>query len=301
MSANSQTARATLLDGPPPAAPYWAYRLAAGFTVGAVVLGSAVCATESGLACPSWPGCYRTSIAPDGLHSAIEITHRVIAFCSLVFLALAAWHGRRLADRRLRWFPLAALVLAIASAVFGMMIVLFSLPLVLGLLDVGAAMAALCLISYAVVRLDAPGRGNRLSAWTWATVAVVIVMHLLGIVVAGTGSFVRCLGWPVWRIVASDLYPGLQGVRIALGVISAALLFGVLAAAWRRPALRVQAGLLGATWLAELVMGQAIVGQFTGDQQRSIGLAAVYSMLAGLIVWQIALLASRAGKTPTAR
>lgn len=283
-----------------PSVPRRMYRLAAGFTVGAVVLGSAVCATESGFACPSWPGCYSTSIAPDGLQPTIEITHRVVAFCSLVFLGVASWQGRRLADRRLRWFPLAALGLATASALFGMIIVLFSLPLVLGLLDVGAAMTALCLITYAAVRLDAPGRGNRLSAWTWATQAVVIVMHLLGIVVAGKGSFVRCLGWPVWRIVGSDLSPGLQGVRIALGVVAAALLAGVLVAALRRPALRLQAALLGATWLAELVMGQAIIGQFTGAQQRSIGFAAVYSMLAGLIVWQIALLASRAGKPATA-
>jgi cytochrome c oxidase assembly protein subunit 15 len=190
--------------------------------------------------------------------------------------------------------------LATASALFGMMIVLFSLPLVLGLLDVGAAMAALSLITYAAVRLDSPGLGNRVSSWAWSTQGLVIVMHLLGIVVAGKGSFVRCLGWPVWRILSADPYPALQGVRIALGVIAGALLIGVVAAAWRRPELRIQAGLLAATWLAELVMGQAIIGQFTGAQERSIGLAAVYSMLAGLIVWQIALLASRAGKTVTA-
>jgi heme a synthase len=280
-----------------PSALHWAYRLAAGFTVGTVVLGSVVCATESGFACPSWPGCYTTSIAPDSLHSVIEITHRVIAFCSLVFLALAAWQGHRLADRRLRWFPPAALALAIASAVFGMIVVLFSLPLVLGLVDVGAAMVAVCLISYAAVRLDSPGHGNPLSAWTWATAAAVVVMYLLGIVVAGPGSFVRCLGWPVWRIVGSDMHPGLQGVRIGLGVSCAALLLGVLAAAWRRPGLRIQVALLGASWVAELVMGQAIIGQFTGAQPRSIWLAAVYSMLAALILWQIALLASRAGRT----
>lgn len=297
MSSESTTGPATTLDGPPFPLPHWAYRLAVAFTVGTVVLGSAVCATESGFACPSWPGCFRTSIAPNGLQSTIEITHRVIAFCSLVFLALAGWHGRRLPDRRLRWFPVAALALAIASALFGMIVVLFSLPLVLGLVDVGGAMVALSLISYAAVRLDSPGRGTRLSAWTWATLAVVIVMHLLGIMVAGTGSFVRCLGWPVWRVVASDLHPGLQVVRIVVGVVAVALLAGALVAAWRRPVLRVQAGLLGATWLAELAMGQAIVAQFTGGEARNIGLAAVYSMLAGLIVWQIAMLAARAGKT----
>jgi cytochrome c oxidase assembly protein subunit 15 len=281
--------------------PHRSYRLAVGFTLGAVVLGSAVCATESGAACPTWPGCFQGAVTPNGLQSGIEFTHRVVAFLSLVFLGLAAWEGRRLSDRRLRWFPRAALVMAIASGVFGMMIILFRLPLVLGLIDVGAALTALSLITYAAVRLDSPGPGTRLSGAAWATQVIVILMHLLGIVVAGKGSFVRCLGWPVWRIVGSDLSPGLQGVRIALGVVAAALLAGVLVAALRRPALRLQAALLGATWLAELVMGQAIIGQFTGAQQRSIGFAAVYSMLAGLIVWQIALLASRAGKPATAQ
>ncbi len=272
------------------------YRLAVGFTLGAVVLGSAVCATESGAACPTWPGCFQGAITPNGLQSGIEFTHRVVAFLSLVFLGLAAWEGRRLTDRRLRWFPLAGLVMAIASGVFGMMIILFSLPLVLGLIDVGAAMTALSLITYAAVRLDSPGPGTRLSGTVWVTQAAVIVMHLLGIVVAGKGSFVRCLGWPVWRIVASDSYPALQGVRIALGVVAAVLLVGVMVVAWRRVELRRSVMLLAGAWSVELVMGQVIVGQFTGGEPRSIGLAAAYSMLAGLIVWLIALLASRAGR-----
>lgn len=271
------------------------YRLATGFTVATVVMGSAVCATESGMACPTWPGCFQTAVTPNGLQSGIEFSHRVIAFGSLVFLGLASWHGRKLTGR-LRWFPVAALALAIASGVFGMMVILFSLPLVLGLIDVGGALTALCLISYATLRLSSPGPGNRLSASIWGTQVVVVAMHLLGIVVAGTGSFVRCLGWPVWRIVASDQHPELQWVRIVLGLVAAALLVGVMAAAWRRPELRGWVAPLAAAWAAELILGQIIVGQFTGGSPRSIPLAGAYSMLAGFIVWMIALLASRAGR-----
>jgi cytochrome c oxidase assembly protein subunit 15 len=276
--------------------PHRSYRLAVGFTLGAVVLGSAVCATESGAACPTWPGCFQGAVTPNGLQSGIEFTHRVVAFLSLVFLGLAAWEGRRLSDRRLRWFPRAALVMAIASGVFGMMIILFRLPLVLGLIDVGAALTALSLITYAAVRLDSPGPGTRLSGAAWATQVIVILMHLLGIVVAAKGSFVRCLGWPVWRIVESDAYPALQGVRIALGLLAAALLIGVSVVAWRRTDLRRSVMLLSSAWLVELVLGQMILGQFTGGEARSIGLAGAYSMLAGVIVWLIALLASRAGR-----
>lgn len=276
---------------PLPRRSYW---LAAWFTFGAVILGSAVCATESGLACPTWPGCYSHQATPDGLHSAIEFTHRVVAFGSLVFLALAGWRGRRLADPRLRWFPRIALVLAIASGVFGMVIVLFSLPMLLGLIDVSAALVALCLISWAAVRLPDPRPINTPARWAWRTVAVVIVMHLLGIAVAGPGSFVRCLGWPIWRIVEADQYPALQWVRLGVGGLAALGVIAVVAMAWRRPELRRLAAGLAAAWLTELVMGQLIVEQFTGAAERHIYLAAAYSMLAGTVVWLLALLASRA-------
>lgn len=281
-----------------PQLPHRSYWLAAWFTFGAVVLGSAVCATESGLACPTWPGCFPDQVTPDGLHSAIEFTHRVVAFGSLASLTLAAWQGRRLADRRLRWFPVAALLLAIASGAFGMVIVLFSLPMLLGLIDVAAALVALCLISWAAVRLPDPHPATGLARWGWATVAVVIVMHLLGIAVAVPGSFVRCLGWPIWRIVEADREPGLQWFRLGVGALAAILLVIVLVLAWRRPGLRRLATVLAAVWLAELVMGQLIVGQFTGTQERQIDLAAAYSMLAGSVVWLLALLAARAADGP---
>lgn len=277
--------------------PHRSYWLATWFTFGAVVLGSAVCATESGLACPTWPGCFPDQATPDNLNSAIEFTHRVIAFGSLVFLALAAWRGRRFADRRLRWFPAIALALAAASGAFGMVIVLFSLPMLLGLIDVTAALVALCLISWAAVRLPDPRPPGRFARWAWGTVGVVVVMHLLGLAVAGEGSFVRCLGWPVWRIVASDEYPALQWVRIAVGALAAVMVVTVIVRAWRYPGLRPLAAALAVVWLVELVMGQLIVGQFTGGEERHIALAAMYSMLAGTVVWLLALTASRADDT----
>lgn len=269
------------------------YRVAAWFTLGAVVLGSAVCATESGLACPTWPGCFPDQVTPDGLQSAIEFTHRVVAFGSLVTLGVAAWHGRRLPDARLRWFPVAALVAAVASGVFGMTIVLFGLPVLLGLLDVAAALVALCLITFAAVRVQHPGRTDGLGRLGWATAAVVIAVYLLGIVVAGDGSLVRCLGWPVWRIVDGDLHPPLQWARLGLGGVAAALVAVVVLGSLRRPVLRRSGAVLGVAWLAELALGQVIVTQFTGGH-REIVAAAVYSMLAGTILWLLARLAARA-------
>lgn len=183
-----------------------------------------------------------------------------------------------------------------------MMIVLFSLPLALGLLDVAAAQVALCLITWAAVRLDAPAppeprTTGPIARWGWATAGVVIAMHLLGIVVAGEGSLVRCLGWPVWRIVATDSFPVLQWVRLGLGVVAALMVVRLVVLALGRATarpwfVRRVAVALAVVWVTELVLGQVIVGQFADGQPRHLGLAAAYSMLAGLIVWLIALLAS---------
>ncbi|MCB0891079.1 MAG: hypothetical protein KDB51_04425 [Propionibacteriaceae bacterium] len=185
-----------------------------------------------------------------------------------------------------------------------MMIVLFSLPLALGVLDVAAAQVAVCLITWAGIRLDRPDSRAPLGPLAWAATVTVIAVHLVGIVVAGPGSLVRCLGF------AGPL-PGLAGladggqrwrtgpavVRIGLGLAAAGLLMALVLRAWRIPSLRPLGVAVATAWVAELLLGQLIAGQFTGDQARHFGLAALYSMLAGLIVWLLALLASAGSPT----
>ena len=185
-----------------------------------------------------------------------------------------------------------------------MMIVLFSLPLALGVLDVAAAQVAVCLITWAGIRLDRPDSRAPLGPLAWAATVTVIAVHLVGIVVAGPGSLVRCLGslvrclgWPVWRMVGSDGAPALQWVRIGLGLAAAGLLMALVLRAWRIPSLRPLGVAVATAWVAELLLGQLIAGQFTGDHARHFGLAALYSMLAGLIVWLLALLASAGSPT----
>lgn len=160
-------------------------------------------------------------------------------------------------------------------------------------MDVAAAQAALCLITWATVRLRCPGRTNRLGRLAWVTTATVIALHLLGIVVAGPGPLVRCLGWPVWRIVDTDGSPLLQWVRPILG-LAAAVLLVVVVRARTHPRLRPRAGVLAPLWIVELGMGQRIVAQCTGEQARHLGLVGLYSMMAGLIVRLPALVASKA-------
>ena len=172
------------------------------------------------------------------------------------------------------------------------------------MLDVAAAQVAVCLITLAGVRLDRPDSRAPLGPLAWAATVTVIAVHLVGIVVDGPGSLVRCLGslvrclgWPVWRMVGSDGAPALQWVRIGLGLAAAGLLMALVLRAWRIPSLRPLGVAVATAWVAELLLGQLIAGQFTGDQARHFGLAALYSMLAGLIVWLLALLASAGSPT----
>lgn len=126
------------------------YRLAAAATIATVALGSVVCATDSSAACPAWPVCYVDQVGPQ-VHTGwlenpvIEFVHRVISFSCLALLAWSGLLGRRYADPRLRVLPWVAVVSALGSAVFGMMLILFSLPLPLGVLDLGLALFALVL------------------------------------------------------------------------------------------------------------------------------------------------------------
>ncbi|GMA42335.1 COX15/CtaA family protein [Mobilicoccus caccae] len=110
------------------------FRAAALFTFLTVAMGSMVAATDSSSACPAWPLCYADRVGPalqGGWleNPAIEFVHRVISGLCLILLGVAGWRGRRHRDVRLRVFPWIALAFAVGAAVFGMMTVLFTLPL----------------------------------------------------------------------------------------------------------------------------------------------------------------------------
>ena len=303
---------------PPPAGPtpdpdrlhrrvLW---FAAGFTFTTVALGSMVCATDSSSACPAWPVCYADQVAP-GLqvgwleNPAIEFVHRVISSLCLILLAWASWLGRRTPDPRLRVLPPVALVLALGSAVFGMMIILFSLPLGLAVLDVGGATVAMLLITLAATAASAEPRRPVLPVARLGTAAfgTLLVMHLLGLLVAGRtpegfASFTRCISWPLWQLIEPDRYPALQFVRmglaaLALGLIVAAVVIGI-----RQDRLRVPAVLLAVVTAAELGLGLLIRSQglhLTQINGINLTLAVAYAVLAVTILWAVAHLTGRAG------
>ena len=270
------------------------FRLATLFTLGAVVMGSLVCATESGLTCPTWPGCYVGQVHPHAdINPWIEFTHRVVSVLSgPLILATAVLGLRRPRQERLvRYLPWLTLVGALAAAVFGRQVVLYGLPPVLGMLDLGLSLVAMIVITTATVALSrtpyahAPSRVSHLA---WAGVGTLLAMHVLGILTAGNGSYTRCMGWPIWRIIDSDQAAGLQGVRIGLAAVATLLIFGSAWLAWGRADLRPLAATLVGLWVLELAVGLAM-----GGQRLSMAGAAVYSAAAVGIVFTMALLAAR--------
>lgn len=297
-------------QSPVPARELRIFRLATLFTVVTIALGSMVCATDSSSACPAWPVCYADQVGPQVQsgwleNPAIEFIHRAISFACLVLLGYAGWLGRRYADVRLRVLPWVALACAIGSAVFGMMIILFTLPLGLAVLDLGFAFVAMVLIVVATQAASGQTTGggdSRVRALAGSTVVTLIAMHLLGAIVAGRtadgfASFTRCVSWPMWQILDIDGSPALQGVRIGLAGLAVVLIVAACVLTLPRPHLRAPAMTLVALLVVELALGVLIrVQGLAAGQTNGIDapLAVAYAVIAVGVLWASAWLFGRA-------
>lgn len=266
------------------------FTAAALLTFASVVMGAVVCATESGAACPTWPGCYDDSFAPAiQLSPMIEFTHRGIAAVTGPAVLIAAILARRVPDRRPRILAWVGLAGTIAAGVFGMLTVKVGIPWWLGMIDLACALTATVSLMLARLML-APGATwvrTTTGRLAWTAVGALTAVHLSGIAVAGPGSFTRCLGWPFLGVEA-DRWPWLQWVRIGLAVAAAA----AIALAARR-ADRHGPRLLGRSAvglvLLELGLAWAMNAGFGG-----LGVRAAYAVVAAGIFGAVALLAGRA-------
>jgi len=281
----------------PSTAALTVFRLAALFTFLAVAMGAVVCATGSGAACPTWPGCRPDQIAPQWqLSPLIEFTHRVVAMSAGPLVLAAAVMSRRLPgrDRWVRILPLVALAGALAAGAFGRLVIVGHLSTPLGALDLFAALTAMTAMGVAAVRVGVnaqdpvvslagqPVQVGRLAA---ISLTVLVAMHVTGILAAGKGSYTRCMGWPIWQRIDSDLQPWLQNVRLGLAGLGAALVLTTVVVAVRDIRLRRWGIALGALFAAEMVLGQVIRA---GGLNK--GAAAGYSVLAVALVSCLGLL-----------
>ena len=262
-----------------------------------VAMGGIVCATESGAACPDWPGCYGRIIPPPHIAPIIEYTHRFIALLTgplVIAAAVVSW--RR--TRTIRWItrPLTVAVLFVAAVVvFGAFAVLTGLPRPVAALDLGSALIALGLVVTAATVAHAlrgnPETPDRLSARTGLTrlsvlaMAAVYAVYVGGILVAGKGSPTRCLGWPMWRIVANDVSGWPQVARLVIGIGAAVLIVAVVLQGWRSGAgMRRVATWLAAAFLVELAVGAVIVAGSASAVLAVIHVAAAAALWSLLVV-----------------
>ena len=268
-----------------------------------ITMGAIVCVTESGMGCPDWPWCYGRLIPPLRMDSIIEYTHRAVAWLtslSILAAAVVGWRKSRAMSRTIRWIswpPAIAVPLLLAVSVFGALAVLRGLSPGAAALDLGSALTVQVLMVTATVvafaRHDEPDLPDRLSfrssfaKLALATLVAVFVVLVSGVLVAESGSMVRCLGWPLYdgRLAPVDLRGWLEVARrwIAGGV--GVLVVALVVQAWRTQ--RERAGIQRGAWaLAIAFLVEAAVGALLVTQGLTVFLLVTY-VAAAAAVWAL--------------
>jgi heme A synthase len=239
-----------------------------------VVLGGIVCVTGASRGCPDWPMCYGQLVPPMRLDSILEYTHRVVAgLTSLLIVASAVvgWHSAR-SNRWMSWPPAIAVAFLVAVIILGALVVLRGLEPGLAALDLGSALLVLALMTTASVvamsycrdlgSTHRPAFHSAFARLTLGTLIAVFFVLVGGVLVAESGSVVRCLSWPLYSggLLLGNLRSWLQLARCLLAGATSILLIAVVVQAWRRPgAIRRTAMVVGALFLAETLVGAIIV------------------------------------------
>jgi heme a synthase len=238
-----------------------------------VTMGGVVCATRSTLGCPDWPACFGQFVPPMQSQAIIEYTHRFIAALTtplIIASAIVGWRG----PRSIKWVsrpPLIAVALTFAVIVFGAFAVLTGLPPAVAALDLGSALTVLALMVTATViafaRRDNPALADslsfrdpfaRLTLWTTGAVFFVLVSAVL---VAESGSLVRCLGWPLYNepLLMNDLRGWLLLARRLVAGAATLMIIAIVFQAWRTQrgyaGIVRAASLVGISFLVEATIG----------------------------------------------
>jgi protoheme IX farnesyltransferase len=244
-----------------------------------VVIGVVVRATDSGVACPNWPGCFPGEFLPpldsDG-HVWIEWLHRTVAAVIgflILGLAAVAWLDHR--DRRsILWPSFAAVVLVGFQAWLGGRTVQLGNTGESVTAHLAAAMALLGLLVYLLVRSSYPARLGGSGNQQFTLLAAFAAAAVFGVLLFGANVTAQGAGliFPDWPLMNGGVAPvppegradlaELYGAH-ALHRYVAALVLVILAAvawvAWRRraehPRLARLAVAILATYGAQVVVG----------------------------------------------
>ena len=271
-----------------------------------IAVGGLVRATDSGLGCPDWPGCFGGWLPPADLHAWIEHTHRLIAavfvgpLVGAIGLITVFSHRRR--DRPLLAVAVLAGILVVVQALLGAEVVRERLPA--GLVSAHLAMAlvvfgAIIFIGERTTHGPMPGAEARpgLTRLVAVLAAAVFGQMVLGSWVTGQHAGLAYADFP---LMDGALIPSIAGSEQAVHVAHRAMSLvvaglAIWSAAWIRSATEAPTPRWLAAWLVALVAVQILLGGLNVWSRLSalfvVPHLAVGAAIFGLSVWL--LLATR--------
>ncbi|CAN5891846.1 hypothetical protein BH23ACT8_BH23ACT8_09930 [soil metagenome] len=188
-----------------------------------VALGGAVRATDSGLACPTWPGCFSAGdfVPALQLNVWLEHSHRLVAGAvGLAIAALLVWAITRFRHQRgVLLATVAAAVLVNVQAALGALVVLRLLQAELVTAHLGMAMLVVACLAYLVVSAgrgqaqpDASRRDLGLARTSMLVTGLCFVQILVGGHVTGIAAGLAYTDFP---LMGGAVFPEITSEREA--------------------------------------------------------------------------------------
>ena len=272
-------------------------------TFALVVIGVIVRATDSGLACPHWPGCFEGQFLPGldaGFGVWVEWIHRsVAALIGVLILAMAALALLDHRDRRsILWPSLAAVVLVGFQAWLGRETELLGNTGDSVTAHLAAAMALEGLLVFLLVRAWYPARLGRGGSQRFTLLAVFGAVATFGVLLFGSNVTARDAGlvFGDWPLMNGQLLPVAPDGRDDLAALFAThalhryvagavlvILAGVAWAAWRHRSEHPRLA-----WLAAGILVAYAIQVGVGALQITTGLAPWAQTLhvaLGALIW----------------
>jgi protoheme IX farnesyltransferase len=253
-------------------------------------VGGLVRATDSGLGCPDWPRCFGRLVPPAELHAWIEHSHRLVASAVVVLVALlavAAWRtGQRPVVCRA---AVAALVLVLAQALIGALVVWWKLRADSVTLHLATALALVALLIFIDFRArwpaDATRRAGRDRGFVRLAATGAGLLYLQMLVGSTVTGHQAGLAYPL-DVLLPDLGPGVARVQLLHRTL-AMLVGAVVVAVWvvarrtqrQHPTLTRLAGYAAGLVAVQIGLGVANVAN------RLSALTVVPHLAVGALLW----------------
>jgi heme o synthase len=253
-------------------------------------VGGLVRATDSGLGCPDWPRCFGRLVPPAELHAWIEHSHRLVASAVVLLVALlvvAAWRtGQRPVVRRA---AVAALVLVLAQALIGALVVWWKLQADSVTLHLATALALVALLIFIDFRArwpaDATRRAGRDRGFVRLAATGAGLLYLQMLVGSTVTGHQAGLAYPL-AVLLPDLGPGVARVQLLHRTL-AMLVGAVVVAVWvvarrtqrQHPTLTRLAGYAAGLVAVQIGLGVANVAN------RLSALTVVPHLAVGALLW----------------